>query len=139
MCREARRQIRQEVSPCNQLLDGNVRGDDEANVDRGFAICTNRANHLPLDEGQEAMLHRTRDLADFVEKQGSATRTGHEPVPRRRGTGEGAPHMPEKVRAREGVIQCCDVDLDERSLASSGRQMHNAGERRLASSGLALQ
>src|SRR5213079_855672 len=90
-----------------------VRVGDKAHVEGYFCIAADRADHALLESAKKLGLQANRQVADFIEEQGSSVRLHEETRARSARVGERAPRMPEEFTLEERFGDSSTVDGHE--------------------------
>src|SRR5438874_559434 len=114
-----------------------VRVGDEAHVEGYFCIAADRADHALLESAKKLGLQANRQVADFIEEQGSSVRLQEETRARSARVGERAPRMPEEFTLEERFGDSSTVDGHEGPGAPRPAAVQGARDQLLASAALA--
>ena len=119
---------------------------------RGWQVAMGRGDHAGVeavglaadgrhdalfDRAQNFALHRHRHVADLVEQQRAARGFAKGADAIRRGAGEGAFHMSEKLALQQICGDGCAIDRDEGLFLRTPCSMQGAGNELFAASGFA--
>ena len=129
---EAIEQILAELALLDHLFEMAVGGADQSHVHSHFGGLAH-GTHPPLLHGPQKLgLHRQRQLADLIEKQGAALRCGEETGMVGHRPGESAFAVAEKLGLEQLFGNGAAVHRNKRSAGASAAFVHGPGGQLLA-------